>query len=432
MTGGRRYVLREYLCKLLQTSVAADSDAELLGRFAQQRDESAFLALLQRHGPLVWGVCRRLLGEEHAAEDAFQATFLILVRQARSISKRSSLRSWLYGVAVRVALRARKREQLRRVREGRSPVRQPGDPLAEVVWTDLRPILDEEIRRLPEKYRLPVILCYLEGQTNDEAARLLDCPRGTIATRLARAREQLRQRLSRRGLALSAGALTILLSENVVSAAAPAILIQQTAQAALLVAGGTALTAAASGSVTTLLEGVLHTMSLTKFLTITLVILGLLMASGAGLCAVYLWAGYARPKPQQQKPPSSTEKNPALQAADKDETLLRLMQERLKIAQEEVKVRREEYQGGRSVMDALAAASKRLLKAELQFHEGKEAERRAAYKRYIDVMQDVANIAKAKHEVGRLSTADYLEAQYLLLDAKIEPEREKWLEGLKK
>ncbi len=185
MSEGRRPTLLAYLLRLGRNPAVESSDSQLLEQFVRERDEAAFTSLMRRHGPLVWDVCRRVLAEEQAAEDAFQATFLVLVRKARSVSKRASVRSWLYGVALRVALRARQREGLRRVREQSAPPRQV-DAAAEPGWDDVRPILDEEIQRLPEKYRLPIILCYLEGQTNDEAARLLNCPRGTIATRLAR------------------------------------------------------------------------------------------------------------------------------------------------------------------------------------------------------------------------------------------------------
>jgi RNA polymerase sigma factor (sigma-70 family) len=197
------------------------SDAQLLERFARESDEAAFTSLMRRHGPLVWDVCRRVLAQEQAAEDAFQATFLVLVHKARSVSKRESVRSWLYGVALRVAVRARQREGLRRLREQNASLRPVAEKSPANSWEDLRPILDEEIQRLPEKYRLPIILCYLEGKTNDEAARQLNCPRGTLAVRLARARERLRSQLHRRGVTLSAGSLAALLAENAASAAVP-------------------------------------------------------------------------------------------------------------------------------------------------------------------------------------------------------------------
>src|SRR5262249_48128930 len=156
-------------------------------------------ALVRRHGPLVLGVCRRVLRDRHAAEDAFQATFLILLRRARSLDRRGSVASWLYTVAYHVALRARA-DAARRPPPAR-PVPQP----PEAGWADLQPVLDEELGRLPDSYRAVVVLCYLEGKTNVEAARLLGWPVGTVKGRLARARDLLRARLTRRGITLSAG-----------------------------------------------------------------------------------------------------------------------------------------------------------------------------------------------------------------------------------
>ncbi len=211
------------------------SDGQLLERFCAQRDEAAFDVLVWRHGPMVLGVCRRMLRQEQDAEDAFQATFLILVRYAGSIGRRQALGCWLHRVAWRVALRAR--------RLGDRPTRRTvpvpevatveGEP--DVVWAELREVLDAEINRLPEKYRVPFVLCYLDGKTNDEAARELGWPKGTVQSRLAWARERLRGRLVRRGLTLSAG-----LASTARAAVSPA-LVQAARQAAVLVESGQAV-----------------------------------------------------------------------------------------------------------------------------------------------------------------------------------------------
>ena len=171
--------------------------------------EAAFAALVARHGPMVLGVCRRVLGDEHVAADAFQAVFLVLARKARSVRVDDSLGRWLHGVSVRVARRARavaaaersRVQQSRRVRPGRSsrPVRLLASE------TSCESVIDEEIARLPGRYRSAVVLCYLEGLTQEQAARRLRCPVGTVESRLHRARERLRPRLSRRGLAPTAG-----------------------------------------------------------------------------------------------------------------------------------------------------------------------------------------------------------------------------------
>jgi RNA polymerase sigma factor (sigma-70 family) len=186
-----------------RTQLALLSDGQLLQRFAARTDQAAFATLVQRHGPLVLGVCRRVLQHDQDTEDAFQATFVVLARKAGSISKHESLASWLYKVAYRIALRARSDKARRHTHEQLTPPR-PTDPaLGNVVQRELQQILDEEVQRLPEKYRAPILLCYLQGQTNEEAAAVLRCPTGTVKIRLLRGREILRKRLVRRGLALS-------------------------------------------------------------------------------------------------------------------------------------------------------------------------------------------------------------------------------------
>jgi multidrug efflux system membrane fusion protein len=188
-------------------------DAELLGRFAASRDEAAFELLVWRHAPLVYGVCRRILHDVHDAEDAFQATFLALARHADRVHKREAVASWLHQVARRTALTLRARRDRRTARErpggAAEELPAPSDPCTEPEHKEARAIVDEEVSRLPERLRAPVILCYFEGKTVDEAALLLDCPRGTVASRLVRARERLRRRLARRGLGLAVGLVVV-------------------------------------------------------------------------------------------------------------------------------------------------------------------------------------------------------------------------------
>ncbi|MBL8793955.1 MAG: sigma-70 family RNA polymerase sigma factor [Planctomycetia bacterium] len=183
--------------------VGAESDRQLLNRFVRQGEEGAFTELVERHGPSVLGVCRRVLRNEHDAEDVSQGAFLVLARKADRLDWQSSVRNWLCAVAYRLALNARGEP-------GRPLVQQPApdvvtldaDPLAVCERRELCLLLDAELHRLPEKYRAPVVLCYLEGKTNQEAARLLGWPAGSMSRRLARARDLLHQRLSERGLAL--------------------------------------------------------------------------------------------------------------------------------------------------------------------------------------------------------------------------------------
>ncbi len=191
------------------------SDNQLVERFVggAEESEAAFRILIQRHGPMVLGVCRRVLGDEHAAEDAFQATFLVFVKKARSLRDGGLLTNWLYGVALRVANKERAKGERRREIEQRAAERAPqesagGEP------DDLRAVIDEEVHRLPEHYRLPLLLCHVEGLRHDEVARRLGCPVGTVESRLSRARERLRMRLSRRGLAPTAGAMAAALEPS--------------------------------------------------------------------------------------------------------------------------------------------------------------------------------------------------------------------------
>jgi RNA polymerase sigma factor (sigma-70 family) len=262
------------------------TDAQLLEAFLGRRDQASFEVLVWRHGSMVLNLCQRILRDSHEAEDAFQAAFLILARKARSIGKGEALASWLYKVAYRVALRARARGAQRgRWEEAADdlPARQTGD---HADWNDLRPVLDEEIGRPPEKYCVPFVLCYLEGHTNEEAAAQLGCPKGTILSRLARGRDRLRWRLTRRGIALSTAALTGTLSEGAASAALPVPLVANTAQAATALAAGQAVAGLVSPSAAALYEGVIHTMYVTKLKIAAAVLLGLAVAgTGLGIAA---------------------------------------------------------------------------------------------------------------------------------------------------
>jgi RNA polymerase sigma factor (sigma-70 family) len=201
---------------LLRLAVAGPdhrSDAQMLEDFVHRRDAAAIEAIVRRHGPMVWGVCRRALAH-HDAEDAFQATFLVLTRRSDTVRPPGLLGNWLYGVARRTARKARSRAAQRQLREATmDPF--PDPPACEPSeWTDLRPLLDRELERLPDKYRAPVVLCDLEGKTRQEAARRLGWPEGTVCSRLSVGRKKLAARLARRGLALSGGVLTVTLVEQ--------------------------------------------------------------------------------------------------------------------------------------------------------------------------------------------------------------------------
>lgn len=264
------------------------ADGDLLERFASRRDEAAFEALVQRHGPMVLGVCRRVLGQGHDAEDAFQATFLVLVRKASSIARPELLGNWLYGVAYRTATKARSMGLRHRSREAAmgdmSHCEAPAESLWDELDRDLQPLLLQELHRLPAKYRAPLVLCYLEERTKQDAARQLRVPVGTVSSRLARGREMLRKRLARRGVALTVGALAAVLSPSAASASLPVPLVVSTAEAATFFAAGQAAAAGAiSADVVALTQGVLKSMFLIKLKVATAVVLAAgVVASGAG------------------------------------------------------------------------------------------------------------------------------------------------------
>ncbi len=258
---------------------AADglSDGELVGRFVSRRDEAAFEALLRRHGPMVLRLCRSVLRDLHAAEDAFQATFLVLACKAAAIRKQQSAAGWLYGVALRVARRARTRAEQRRRLEALALTEPAAPPAGDADLLELRWLLADELQRLPEKYRAPLVLCYLEGKTNQAAARELGWPSGSMSRRLERGRELLRERLAAKGVGVTAGLLA-LCGESAAPAAVPAALFDSTLRSVTLFAAGAAAPAAAPVA---LAQGVLRAMSAAKLKLVVPLLLAITLAAGA-------------------------------------------------------------------------------------------------------------------------------------------------------
>jgi len=262
------------------------TDHQLLEQFLARQDETAFAALVERHGPTVLSLCRSFLHHLQDAEDVFQATFLVLARKAASIRKREALGSWLHGVAHRLACKARVRAARRDSREVTTTVEVEARSTDDLTWRELRLVLHEEISRLPEKYRAPLLLCYWEGKTQEEAAAQLGWRKGTLKERVHRARELLRGRLTRRGLTLPAGLATALLCGRTGTTAAASALVGPTTKAALAFAvGNKAVAGGVSAVAATLAEGVVQTMFLTK-LKIAAVVLLTLGLLGAGTAAV--------------------------------------------------------------------------------------------------------------------------------------------------
>ena len=341
MASSQANMLIHHLRAALAPRDAADlSDGQLLGRFVTQRDEASFAALVRRHGPMVWGVCRRVLCRLQDAEDAFQATFLVFVQKAATILPRSMVGSWLYGVAYRAALKARAVATRRRVKERQVAAMSQPLTVAEGVWNDLEPLLDQELNRLPDKYRLPLVLCDLDGKTRKEASAQLGWPEGTVAGRLARGRAMLAKRLRKLGLPLSSGLLAAVLSQNTASAAVPGALVSSTVRAATLVAAGKA--AAAAGvplNVAVVAKGVLNAMLMTKCkLASAAVLLAVIASAFVGVLthhALAAWQDTTNPtatsalglaqdkarggdagKPEVPAPITTTTRNPATPLPD--------------------------------------------------------------------------------------------------------------------
>ena len=268
-----------HIHRLAARPVAHDaSDAHLLQQYVTRRDADAFAELTRRHGPLVWRVCRRLLPQTHLAEEAYQAVFLVLARRAAKIRKPAALSSWLYAVAYRIARQARA-DLLREQTRPREPVATTvPDPASEAAWRELERIIVEEVHALPEKYRLPVLLCYWEGLTNEEAAVRLNWPAGTLKTRLHKARRLLHERLTRRGVSLSIGALATLLAAGDADALVPPCL-SATAEPVV------------SRTVAALSEGAVRGMTALRVKIVLTLLLGSVLAAGAGVL------GFSEPNP---------------------------------------------------------------------------------------------------------------------------------------
>src|SRR5438132_9426333 len=282
-------VVLQHLLADLRPDEDGRTDGELLARFLRSRDNDALAALVRRHAPMVWGVCRRHLNHNDA-EDAFQATFLVLVRKAADVP-RQAVANWLYGVARQTAVRLRATAAKRGRRE-KQVVNMPEPTVAEVRDADWQSVLDEELGRLPDHYRGVLVLCDLEGMTRKEAARQLAIPAGSVASRLARARVLLAKRLTQRGVVFSGGPVAAGLSAGSASASAPPALVASTIKAASLLAAGRAA-GVVSAKVAALTEGMVKAMSRTKLTVVAVV------ANGLGLASIVAVWGWQPGRPPQ-------------------------------------------------------------------------------------------------------------------------------------
>jgi RNA polymerase sigma factor (sigma-70 family) len=284
MSYGQLPAIVEHLRKWAVPEVNSCSDAELLERFTTKRESDAFAALMQRHGRMVWGVCRHVLRQEQDAEEAFQATFLVLARKAGSIRKNAAVASWLHGTAYHIARRARRDSATRRSHERKGGSMQSTEPAAEPAWREVLAILDEEVQKLAPRQRAVFVLCSLEGKSLAEAAQQLGWKEGTVSGTLSRAREQLRRRLARRGVELSA----VLTGHALATESASAALVERTLHTALAFSLGELSAGTLSAPVASLVREATQTLLVTKLRLLIFMLAAAAIATGM--------AGFARPK----------------------------------------------------------------------------------------------------------------------------------------
>jgi RNA polymerase sigma factor (sigma-70 family) len=414
------------VCRTLRTlwtagAVGEIDDRGLLERFRRdrgERSEVAFRILVERHGPMVQRVCRQVLGDEHDARDATQAVFLILARKAGSIRAQGSVAPWLHGVARRVASKARARDGVRRTNEARTGealARLRADSSAEIGADDWAAI-HEEVGRLPEKYRTPVVLCYLEGQTYDEAARRIGCPVGTIRVRLSRARASLRDRLTRRGYAPSAvGALGGLEGVSPAEIAPMASgWVEATVKSAVVVQSGRATVEVVSTSALVLSQVVMRGMFMTKvkFAAIGLMSAGIL-ASGAGAIVGQTFgpAGQRQTSKPDDRLREQTEKivdDVDAQIRKRSENLI--TKRILEAAMKRAETSRAYYEEGRITIDRYLDALEQVRIARTLVATNRQERIKAALQ-HRDLVADVLKREQAELSVGRSTAADVAEAQ---------------------
>lgn len=413
------------------------SDGQLLEHYISGRDDAALSAIVRRHGPMVWGVCRRVLGNHHDAEDAFQATFLVLVRKAASIASRELLANWLYGVAYQTARKAKTMNAKRNRRE-KQLTKMPEPAVAEPDQEpDLQLLLDQELSRLPDKYRAVIVLCDLEGKTRKEAACQLGCPEGTVAGRLARARTMLAKRLAQRGLALSGAALAAALAENAASASVPVSVVSCTIKAATAVAAGqTAAAEVVSVKVAALTEGVMKTMLMTKLRIVMMLFVFTSLVSVAGLIYQTQAAGSKgdkrnqpaknenEPSPDKQPGAGNDNKPGPVKQRPHKAKLRTLLKKRLEILKRNADRMKDLYALKAIDRDLVRKANVRVYKAELDLCETPMARiviLEKIVKLYKEKEDRITQLAK-RNAVGQQERDD---AALDRLEAEIALEREK-------
>ncbi len=440
MSGSSSQALTDHLQSLFDVGTCTGlTDGDLIDRFREvgaEDGERAFEALVTRHGPMVLGVCRHFLTDPVALHDAFQATFLVLARRAGAIRNRESVGSWLYGVALRVAVRGRANSIRREIRDRRAieAARSVAVPLLEarggacVDGADGAAVVHQEVGRLPEKYRSPVVLCYLEGLTHEEAATRLGWPVGTVRSRLSRARSTLRFRLTRRGITAPSafGPLAAWLVRDTApsmaaagSSVLPAQLAPSVARAATrFTFSQSVATSSLQVGATELARGVLTIMLLKKLTIAGCVVLSLGIATVGGGALLIGRTQAQDPKPgadgsrgEIRKPTPAAFTRPA----DVDPQLAKL----LAAAHVRVDAQKAYYEEGRITVDRFIDGLARLEKVEL-IAAKTDAERAEIRKRHVNILEEIANREDAEIQVGRGTIADLSEARQRHLEAEYE------------
>jgi RNA polymerase sigma factor (sigma-70 family) len=440
------HALTDQLARLFSSGTAAGtSDGELLERFRSSRDEvgeRAFEALVTRHGPMVLAICRNMLNDPGDVHDAFQAVFLVLARRSGAIRKIDSVGSWLYGVTVRVAARARATAVRRRIRERRTLVAASAAALAggspessgesSIEYDEGSAVVHEEVVRLPERYRTPIVLCYFEGLTHDEAAARLSWPVGTVRSRLARARDKLRTRLTRRGVTVPStiGPLAPWLISGEWPSTATAALRAATAsmslpvsalspaRAAVQVAAGRTAAGAWPAASVTLADGVLKTMKFKRLFVAACVIASIGIGGGTG--AFLIRSSRAQDHPTTAAPKGKPAPLPGVgEQPAKPPEIDPLLKRLINAARQRLDSQRAYYEEGRITIDRYIDASERLRQFEL-IAARNEAERMDARRRHLDLCNQILNREQAELLRGRGTVSDVAEAAQAYEEAKFE------------
>jgi RNA polymerase sigma factor (sigma-70 family) len=417
-------------------------DADLVGRFNASRDQAAFAEIVQRHGPLVWAICRSSLNAADA-DDAFQATFLVLARKAKSIRKPASLACWLSGVARRTVHSVRGKSDHRR--EVALDADIVAHPSADAESDEQRAVLADELERLPDKYRLPTLLCYYQGLTNEEAARRLGWPHGTVCGRLARARELLRTRLARRGIGLTIGTL------SVIPAGQPTELIAATLRTCA--AAGTSWTP----SIATLAEVTMHAMWLSKIkvAAVTALVVAVLGTGTGWVLAPVIAQDGNKPLPGVGKPATERFSQPlvpiepppglpdtvdqkladdllakAIEAVIKpsplsdakgdDDAVQKLLKERHKTAMRELQLRLQVFQAGArgGTISILIESVQRVYESESALCKTPDQRLAAAMRQYT-IAKAIKAVNKLRFDVGQVAQQDLEHSGYFLISTQI-------------